>query len=469
MKRTIYITLSVIGALIALPILTIAAILIIGSWVNYDKPEHILPIDESQIVSHSENCSSYNGSSLIHNEHDIWELRLIGRPEERGTAYAALAKELIQYQESSFVNRIKELIPSDTYLNILRRIVMFSNRSIDEYIPEEVKCEIYNMSQACSHEYDNLVGNAYGRQLNYHGAHDIGHAMQRYMLVGCTAFAAWDSYTTDSAMLVGRNFDFYFGDDFARHMMVVFVNPTEGLPFISVSWPAMIGVVSGMNTEGITVTLNAAEGPLNITGRTPVSILARQIIQYASTIDEAISIASQNETFVSEQIFVCSAKERKAAVIEKSPDNMSVLLSDSGCVALTNHYRSDIMKQEEPYPVSELRLQRAEELIHRYRPLDISSTVKILRDYKGVGDKSVPLGSEEAICQFVSHHSVIFAPDSLRMWVTTPHKQTGHYICYDLRQMMSDSIPDKGFAQPQHIILPDSTLHQYYISNNQQQ
>ena len=44
------------------------------------------------------------------------------------------------------------------------------------------------MSASCTHEFDEF-GSPYERQMQYHSAHDIGHVMQDYMLVGCTSFA----------------------------------------------------------------------------------------------------------------------------------------------------------------------------------------------------------------------------------------------------------------------------------------
>lgn len=454
----------ILVVLVSLPILLFAVIYIGGSFVSYQYPEEILEIDSTMLVK-NEDVIRYADNSLRKNKYGIWEMYLEGRPEERGVAYGAMAKDLIRYQEKTFIDKIQSLIPSGTYLSFLRRVVMFANRSIDEYIPEEVRSEVYNMSQVCSSEYDQLVGDAYSRQLNYHAAHDIGHAMQQYMLVGCSAFSAWDKYSLDSTMIVGRNFDFYFGEEFAHNKMIVFTNPTEGIPFVSVSWPAMMGVVSGMNMEGITVTLNAAEGELSIIGKTPVSVLARQIVQYATSIDEAIAIAEQTETFVSEQIFVCSAKERKALIIEKSPKEMSVVINEDGIVSLTNHYTSG-QWQIEPREESVVRLSRLEQLLHRAGEIDQKKALEILRDYRDNDENPLPIGSEKALCQFISHHSVIFKPDSLQMWVSTAPWQLGDYVCYDLKRIIEQRGEVSDYTLPQMTLPADSIMIKMYNDKN---
>src|SRR4029077_3444102 len=134
-------------------------------------------------------------------------------------------------------------------------------------------------------------------------------------LVGCTSFGTWNDRSADGTMIIGRNFDFYVGDKFAENKIVAFVNPAEGYKFMSVTWAGFIGVVSGMNEKGLTVTINAAKSKVPSGSATPVSIVAREILQYARNIDEALDIARKREMFVSESFLIGSAADHKAVLI----------------------------------------------------------------------------------------------------------------------------------------------------------
>ena len=388
----------------------------------------------------------YDGNFLRHSESGLWELFVKGDAFQRGEAIGKLSSDLLHYQEKVFVDQIREIVPSDSYLKFLRFFIVLFNRHLGENVLEEYRNEIYGISLSCTHEYD-FIGTPYERQLNYHSAHDLGHAMQDYMLVGCSSFATWGTQSADSSLLIGRNFDFYVGDAFAENKQVAFYTPDQGYKFASVGWPGMIGVLSGMDETGLTVTINAAKSAVPTGSATPISILTREILQYASTIDEAFAIAKKRKTFVSESILIGSAKDGKAAIIEKSPEKTVLFKGkESDRLISTNHYQSEEFSKDErnmenirtsdsPY-----RFARLEELINENMPIDASKAASILRNHKGLQDADLGLANEMAINQFIAHHSVIFQPEKRLMWVSTSPWQCGKYVAYDLNKIFNDTI-----------------------------
>ena len=125
-----------------------------------------------------------------------------------------------------------------------------------------------------------------------------------------------NSKSKDNALLIGRNFDFYVGDAFAKQREILICRPDSGYKFVNITWPGFIGCVSGMNEKGITVTLYAAPTEVPSATASPIAIVAREILQYAATIDEAYAIASKRKTFVSESILIGSGMENRSIIIE---------------------------------------------------------------------------------------------------------------------------------------------------------
>ncbi|MBS1623828.1 MAG: hypothetical protein JST83_07405 [Bacteroidetes bacterium] len=374
----------------------------------------------------------------------LWEEYVEGAPFDRGVIAGKLTKELSYEQEAAFVEQIHKLVPNNKYLHLLGYLTRIFNRNLVHNLPDEYRDEIYGESLTASHDFD-FVSPPYERLLNYHAAHDIGHAMQSLALVGCTSFGAWDEYTEDSTLLIGRNFDFYAGDKFAENKIVFFCKPTDGHKFAMITWAGMMGCVSGMNDQGLTVTINAAKSDMPTASATPISILAREILQHAGNIDEAYAIAKKRKTFVSESLLIGSAADHATALIEKSTRKTALLRADHHEQLCTNHYQSDSFKTDKNNvdnirtSASEYRYERLQELLKENPKLDYKAAAKILRDQRGKGGKDIGLANEKAVNQLLSHHSVIFEPEKGLMWVSTQPFQLGAYECYDLNKVFSEA------------------------------
>ncbi len=264
-------------------------------------------------------------------------------------------------------------------------------------------------------------------------------------LVGCTSFSAWNKKTSDSSLIVGRNFDFYLGNEFAKDKIVCFVNPDKGYKFMFITWGGMLGAVSGMNEKGLTVTINAGKSNKPIQAKTPVSIVAREILQYAENINQAFYIADKRKIFVSQSFMIGSHQDNKTVIIEKSPDKTQLFSTNNDFIICTNHFQAQLKpgnsssQINQPYHPSYYRYNRVLELINKYPEINPVIAAKILRDKKGLNDVNIELGNEKAINQLIAHHSVIFKPSNLQVWVSTYPFQLGQYVAYDLNKIFIPS------------------------------
>jgi len=222
-----------------------------------------------------------------------------------------------------------------------------------------------------------------------------------------------------------------------------------------------------MNEQGLTVTINAAKSDIPYSARTPISILAREILQYAKNIKEAYCIAQKRETFVSESILIGSAADGKASIIEKSPYKIALVEPQDNYIVSTNHFRSATFRAD-PKNVKDIKENAS---LYRYKkmlqditeeqPLDVMGMAKILRDRSGLNHADIGMGNEKAVNQLIAHHSIIFEPEKRLVWVSNGPWQIGGYTCYDIFKIFHNFVGLRQrteISEPGRSISPDRFL-----------
>ncbi|MCC9042125.1 C45 family peptidase [Myroides sp. M-43] len=416
------------------------------------------------VVKVNDSVYTTNKGFLSKNKQQLWELYVSGDAYQIGLNTGALTESLYQKQETIFFSKVEELVPPGFKQKLLIKALKYYNRDLYKYIPNEYKAEIYGLSKYATTRFD-FLGEAYQRNLYLHGAHDIGHAFQDLALVGCTSLAVWGENSADGGLLIGRNFDFYVGDDFAENKIIAFIKPEQGNAFMSVTWGGMTGVVSGMNEKGLTVTLNAGKSSIPLKAKTPISVVAREILQYADNIEQAIAIAKTKKVFVSESIMVGSAEDKRAVLIEIAPKNFGVYaVANSSALICSNHFQSEAFKEdkrnlkqiEESH--SQYRWDKVNEYVTNDEVLTPQKMVDILRDTKGLEGKEIGYGNEKALNQLLAHHGIVFQPEKRLVWVSSNPYQLGEFVAYDLTKIFKDKSENYHLGIDSLTIVKDSFI-----------
>ncbi len=420
-------------------------------------------LDKPQVEKVNDSTFFFKENYLTKNKQQQWELYIKGNPLQLGYNNGALTKPLMQKQEDIFFSKVEGFVPSKFKQWLLRGVLKWYNRKMYLNVREDFQSEIYGLSRYSSDQFD-FIAPKFRRSMYLHGAHDIGHAMQDLMLVGCSSLAVWNENTVDGDLLIGRNFDFYVGDDFAEDKIIEFVEPEEGIPYMSVTWGGMVGVVSGMNKEGLTVTINAGKSKIPLVAKTPISLVTREILQFAKNADEAIEIAKKRKVFVSESIMVGSANDKNAVIIEVSPDNFGVYkVENSSKLLCTNHFQSEPYQHDKrnvkhiAESHSEYRYEKLQEILTDNPKMNPTKMAELLRNRSGLKNHSIGYGNEKALNQLLAHHAVVFSPQKKLVWVSSNPYQLGEFVCYDLNTIFSENRPKSGtLSSPEKNIPKDS-------------
>jgi predicted choloylglycine hydrolase len=403
---------------------------------NIPTPKIDQTLIDHHVLTSTDSRTTCGKGIRLNNPYGFYETYTCGDPFERAYCMGMVLQDLKFEHESNFVASIRELVPSKIKTYLLKIFIGVLNRNLHHYFKQEYKEELYALSLSSNPKF-NYIASPYQRILNYHAAHDIGHTLQNYGLVGCSSFVVRNGKSTDGQLLLARNLDFSPSEDFNKLKVLYFIKPSRGYRFVSYSWPGFIGVISGMNEHGLCVVLHATKSKVQPSIGTPVSIIAREILQDAANISEARAILKKRKSFVSELFLVCSKQDKSAVVFEKDLHAVNEYQMENDLLICTNHLLSEASKnlpeniEWQNTISSAYRTKRLKELIGKYPNISTVDSVKILRDVRGLNDENIGLQNENAINQLAAHHGIIFEPEKGKFWVSANPYMMGEFVAYD--------------------------------------
>jgi hypothetical protein len=439
-------------------------------WTRFSPPDvqitaipGIQVIDGQVLLSETEmekRGGGIYGSSLALKE-KLWEMHLSGGPIELGMAQSLLGSFLMREQEAFFVDQMDRLIPSRWIQRLLKMYVRWHFRGLEDQVPGHFKEELRAMALTYPDPYLHLE-ETYQRFLYLHAFHDITQAFEDSPLIACSSFGAWGSYTADGHLILGRNFDFEEGRIFDLRKAVMFFRPSGGIPFVSIAWAGMAGVVTGLNAEGIFISVNAARSREMRNVGIPVVFLIRRVLQEATTIDKAVSILKEAPMMVADIFLLGDGKARKAVVVEKTPYGIEVREGE-GFVIATNHFLGGSLKGDR----ENIRITERTSTIHRYlrlkellneegKKLDPTGALKLLRDRRGLNDTPLAPGNRSAVNSLIATHSVVVDATAGLIWVSESPHLLGFFRCFDLKGFLRS--PDQSARRPSKDLQADPFL-----------
>ncbi len=224
------------------------------------------------------------------------EVYLEGSPEAIGAAHARLLRDRMVANETQLWSDFERFVPWSIARTGILDFSRLRYRHIDRGMPEARTREIAAEALAFQPDPFDQHMPTYQRMLFLYGLYDIALPLEHSPLIGCTSFAIDPTKTIDGHVLAARAFDFEAGDVFDRDKAVFLVREDGAIPFASVAWPGYVGVVTGMNTEGVVVVVHGGRAGQPSSAGMPVAFSLREVLQRARDTAEAVALLKRGRT-----------------------------------------------------------------------------------------------------------------------------------------------------------------------------
>jgi len=334
-------------------------------------------------------------------------LTVSGTPAEMGATIAEHYADDIEKLHPTFLAVAMALCGQD------QETLHARARRIAEHMHDDDRAMIRAIADGCDLTYDEVLF------LNAFYTLTTRHTM------ACRQVAMWGDRTEAGRLIHARNLDWvdYPGKPLNDHHLILNVEPEDGHRYLMLTWPGLVGAVTGTNEKQLTVAYNQLFGGDHVDRLAePAFFTMRRILQHCATVDEAIKMLTDARPLDDGSIMISSAATNEAAVVEIIDGQVGVRRSTDELIANANH-RTREAKVDNPWRVPVGRADwPAGDIARQQRgPIDTATARAIL--------------AHPRVCQTsINILSVVFDPSRNQMHLSTAKRNaaSGPFTTYVL-------------------------------------
>ena len=295
-------------------------------------------------------ASVRHGSFAV--EQGVRVLRLTGTPYEMGFAHGyLLAEEIVPFVDQ-FVISLPLVVGVDRYV---KRVLPFVTKKMSFTAEEED--ELRGMVEGISAKLgpEGAVLKSLGRTIE---AIDLkaGNTFGDWAGFACSSFSAWGALTADGGTITARNFDYFPHAKLEKLATLVARTPADPArkAWVTVGYPGLIGVISGMNEDGVGLFVHDVmpKTPTEGTGIAPRLLSLRRALETSGgvgAVEQVFRKLRATTTYMGNNVQVTSPFDGRTIPagiveydgVETQTEGADLRLSDdvTRFVLCTNHYR----------------------------------------------------------------------------------------------------------------------------------
>ena len=326
------------------------------------------------------------GDAELQYVNSIPVLTVRGTPAQMGAAVGTLALKpgvrLLDYPRDLLKHRRVDLL-WNTFLG--------SGRTMYKQFPADYQEEMEAMVKSAGAERDLLIaGNTF---------------FDLKKVFACSAVGIDKGRSATGGPLLARNLDYPSLGYVQHYSLITVYRPKGKKAFASVGFPGIVGVLSGMNEDGLALgvlevfEMKDGEGQFDVKG-IPYALCLRQVLEEAATIDEAIKVLGKLRRTTT--INVAIADRSGVAVLEVSPKRIVKRTAETAVCVTTNHFRSAELKPA--------RLTNANRTLERFAQLE-----EVRKGKELVGPDDLRKRLDAVNLGTLTLQTMVFEPATLRL------------------------------------------------------